>query len=47
MAYTQNQLDVLQKALASGTLTITLEGQSMTTIPSRSYSARLRWSRAR
>ena len=30
MAYTQRHLDALQEALASGTLTVTFEGRSMT-----------------
>ena len=30
MAYTQTHLDALQEALASGTLTVTFEGRSMT-----------------
>ena len=30
MAYTQSHLDALQEALASGTLTVTFEGRSMT-----------------
>jgi len=30
MAYTQTHLDALQEALASGTLTITFEGRSIT-----------------
>ena len=30
MAYTQTQLDALQEALASGTLTVTYEGRSVT-----------------
>lgn len=30
MAYTQTHLDALQGALASGTLTVTFEGRSMT-----------------
>lgn len=30
MAYTQSHLDALQEALASGTLTVTFDGRSMT-----------------
>ena len=30
MAYTQTHLDALQEALASGTLTVTFEGRSIT-----------------
>jgi hypothetical protein len=30
MAYTQSHLDALQEALASGTLTVTFEGRSIT-----------------
>jgi len=30
MAYTQSHLDALHEALASGTLTVTFEGRSMT-----------------
>jgi hypothetical protein len=30
MAYTQTHLDALQKALASGTLTVSFAGRSMT-----------------
>ena len=30
MAYTQSHLEALQEALASGTLTVTFEGRSMT-----------------
>ncbi|MDX2150904.1 MAG: hypothetical protein SFV54_09230 [Bryobacteraceae bacterium] len=30
MAYTQGHLDALQEALASGTLTVTFEGRSIT-----------------
>jgi hypothetical protein len=30
MAYTQSHLDALQEALASGPLTVTFEGRSMT-----------------
>ncbi len=30
MAYSQTHLDVLQEVLASGTLTVTFEGRSMT-----------------